>query len=99
MSPESLSNNEFTIKSDSYSFGVVVYEIIARQEPYPHLNIYQAATQVVQEGLRPPLPQNCPPKFATLMTTTWKAKPEDRPDFEGLSVLLKDIEEDISKSN
>lgn len=49
--PESLARNEFSVKSDSYSFGVLVWEILARSnEPYPQMDIYQAAKAVQQGG-------------------------------------------------
>lgn len=65
--PESVKRNEFTIKSDAYSFGVVLWEIISRQEPFPQYDIFQAAHAVVERGERLPIPPHCPSKFAQLM--------------------------------
>lgn len=35
MAPESLSEREYSVFSDVWSFGVVIFEIAMRSEPYP----------------------------------------------------------------
>lgn len=38
MSPESLIDREYSVYSDVWSFGVVIFEIYAGEDPYPGLN-------------------------------------------------------------
>ena len=38
MSPESLENREYSIRSDIFSYGVVLYEIVTRTDPWPGVN-------------------------------------------------------------
>jgi hypothetical protein len=64
----------------------------------------QAAVGVVQKGLRPPIPQNCPPPLADIMRLTWQRDPVVRPSFEALKSKLEDLyevyrqqEEDVDK--
>lgn len=45
----------------------MLWEIISRQEPFPHYDIYQAAHAVSERGERLPIPPNCPSKFAQIM--------------------------------
>jgi hypothetical protein len=49
----------------------------------------QAAVGVVQKGLRPLLPPNCPPQLAALMTACWDASPLHRPSFKELTPQLQ----------
>ncbi len=58
---------EFSVKTDAYSYGVVVFEIIARQEPFPTMTIYEVAQRVVNENLKLQIPPNTPAKFVALM--------------------------------
>lgn len=60
MSPESLVDGLFTFKSDIWSFGVVVYEIVTFGSfPYQGLSNTQVL-DYVKQGNRLILPDNCP---------------------------------------
>eukprot|EP01119_Soliformovum_irregulare_P014085 TRINITY_DN3814_c0_g1_i5.p1 TRINITY_DN3814_c0_g1~~TRINITY_DN3814_c0_g1_i5.p1 ORF type:complete len:444 (-),score=96.22 TRINITY_DN3814_c0_g1_i5:82-1413(-) len=96
MAPESLSKFEFTIKSDAFSFGVVLWEIISRQEPFPQYDIYEAARAVIG-GERLVLPPNCPTKFGQIMQWCWEADPDMRPDFAQISDRLDAIELEVDR--
>jgi len=43
ISPESLFEGKYSTKSDVFSFGVVIYEIITQEPPWKDLNPLQAA--------------------------------------------------------
>jgi uncharacterized membrane protein YgcG len=49
----------------------------------------QAAVGVVQKGLRPTLPPNCPPVLAEVMLACWDASPAHRPTFKDLTPRLQ----------
>jgi len=95
MAPESLGKNEFSVKSDAFSFGVVIWEILARSnEPYPTMDIYQAA-KAVQQGLRLQIPPRAPPRFVRLLQQCWAQKPEERPDFLQIMTKLDKIQAEV----
>lgn len=94
MAPESLDgSNTFSVKTDSWSYAVTMWEIISREpEPFPGLDIYQVADKVVNEHLRLTFPPNTPTKFQNVMTWCWRTNPDDRPDFLQIAQALADIE-------
>jgi serine/threonine protein kinase len=46
MAPESIATRTYSKKSDVWSFGIVVYEIVAQQEPYTGMNIFEVAVAI-----------------------------------------------------
>ena len=59
--------------------------------PYAELTPLQAAVGVVQKGLRPTIPGNCPAKLAEVMRACWTRRPEDRPDFEAIKGAMETL--------
>lgn len=55
------------------------------QVPYSDMTPLQAAVGVVQKGLRPGIPANCPPSLADLMCAAWDQSPQGRPSFRELT--------------
>ncbi|XP_054618638.1 tyrosine-protein kinase Lyn isoform X2 [Dunckerocampus dactyliophorus] len=88
--PEAISYSSFTIKSDMWSFGVLLYEIITfGKMPYPGMTKAEVMSSV-QHGYRMPCPQNCPSEVYTIMMSCWKSKPDDRPTFDYMQSVLDD---------
>jgi len=98
MSPESLLERTYSVSSDVWSFGVTLYEILSREEPYVGLTNVQAASAVMYQHLRLKPPDTCPPKLAHLMEKCFETEPEKRSSFKEILKALDEIEEDI-KSN
>lgn len=95
MAPESLASNIFSKKSDVWSFGVTMWEVMARSLPFPELDIYTAAELVVQKGLRLPLSPTWPPRWCALLTACWDPNPSTRPGFVEVSARLDEIEQEM----
>ncbi|XP_030217550.1 protein-tyrosine kinase 6b [Gadus morhua] len=86
--PEAISHGKFSSKSDVWSFGVLLYEIMSRGgTPYPALS-NQEVYQQVTTGYRMPAPPSCPKAIYSIMTECWQADPRSRPDFKELCVRL-----------
>ncbi|XP_028328169.1 tyrosine-protein kinase Lyn isoform X2 [Gouania willdenowi] len=89
--PEAINYGTFTIKSDMWSFGVLLYEIITYGRiPYPGLTKGEVISSV-QNGYRMPRPDTCPSKLYEIMLSCWKDRPEDRPTFEYMQSILDDF--------
>ncbi|CAH8292436.1 unnamed protein product [Schistosoma rodhaini] len=86
--PEAALQHIFSIKSDVWSFGILMYEIVTYGgTPYPGMTTRQTVTEV-EKGYRLPCPHTsehpCPDDLYNLMRKCWDAKPENRPTFRSL---------------
>ncbi|PRP86710.1 putative LRR receptor-like serine/threonine-protein kinase [Planoprotostelium fungivorum] len=88
MAPEAIKNREYSIKSDVFSFGVVIWEIITVSDPWPSLSAMEAAFAVVVEGRRLHIPSGTDVKWSQIMKSCWHFEPELRPTFEILTDVL-----------
>lgn len=54
-------------------------------------NFHQIIFSVGTEGLRPPIPHDCPADYAKLMTDCWQVEPELRPGYDTILQRLEDL--------
>ncbi|NXP06642.1 FRK kinase, partial [Thinocorus orbignyianus] len=87
--PEAIHYSKFTIKSDVWSFGILLFEIITfGKMPYAGWT----GNQVIQEldrGYRLPKPVTCPEPLYQLMLQCWSAEADERPSFKDLCNQLE----------
>ncbi|NXQ37076.1 RON protein, partial [Alaudala cheleensis] len=84
MALESLQTQKFTTKSDVWSFGVLMWELLTRgASPYAGVDPYDMARYLLQ-GRRLPQPSHCPDTLYRVMLSCWAPAPEERPSFTGL---------------
>ncbi|XP_036376567.1 tyrosine-protein kinase Lyn-like [Megalops cyprinoides] len=89
--PEAINYGSFTIKSDMWSFGILLYEIVTYGKiPYPGMSNGDVM-MAVQRGYRMPCPEDCPSELYDIMNTCWKSKPDDRPTFDYMQSVLDDF--------
>nr|XP_020663515.1 tyrosine-protein kinase HCK [Pogona vitticeps]XP_020663516.1 tyrosine-protein kinase HCK [Pogona vitticeps] len=89
--PEAINYGSFTIKSDIWSFGVLLTEIITYgRTPYPGMS-NQEVMRALERGYRMPRTEGCPEELYDIMMRCWKNKPEDRPTFEYNQSILEDF--------
>lgn len=88
--PEAIRTNKFSIKSDVWSFGILLYEIITYGKmPYSGMTGAQVI-QMLNQNYRLSQPPECPEQLYKIMTMCWKAEPKERPTFETLHWMLED---------
>ncbi|KAM6973436.1 ALK tyrosine kinase receptor [Aplochiton taeniatus] len=89
MPPEAFMEGIFTSKTDTWSFGVLLWEIFSLgYMPYPSRS-NQEVLEFVTNGGRMDPPKNCPGPVYRIMTQSWQHQPEDRPNF---STILERID-------
>ncbi|XP_024055081.1 tyrosine-protein kinase Lck isoform X1 [Terrapene carolina triunguis] len=89
--PEAINYGTFTIKSDVWSFGILLTEIVTYGRiPYPGMTNPEVI-QNLERGYRMPQPDNCPEELYALMMHCWKESPEERPTFEYMKSVLEDF--------
>ena len=90
--PEAAIHYGFSIKSDVWSFGVTLYEIITYGgPPYPGMTSGEVLAKTAQ-GYRMPPPPGCPERLYDMMLNCWLEDPDDRPTF---ATLQRELTSDI----
>ncbi|PRP84098.1 hypothetical protein PROFUN_04089 [Planoprotostelium fungivorum] len=90
MSPEAIRDRKYSTKSDVFSYGVVMWEILEATEPWAGESAMSVAIRVTTNRERLTTPTECPPSLADIMTACWLEEPNDRPDFAQIGNRLKE---------
>ena len=90
--PEVLRNQQYSEKCDVFSFAILMWELLTREEPYAGMPPFQIVFAVASEGRRPTIPDNCPVEYAELTRECWNEYAEDRPTFSEVIGKLEAIE-------
>ncbi|XP_062863986.1 tyrosine-protein kinase receptor [Trichomycterus rosablanca] len=84
MPPEAFLEGIFTCKTDTWSFGVLLWEIFSLgYMPYP-CRTNQEVLEFVTSGGRMDPPKKCPGPVYRIMTQCWQHCPEHRPNFSAI---------------
>jgi hypothetical protein len=100
MSPElfcpkkfGLEDSRRTKRSDCYALGMVIYEVLSGQVPFPSCGVYAVVIDV-SGGERPGRPRGAEGEWFTnavwrILERCWMPKPEDRPMIEDVLRCLE----------
>jgi serine/threonine protein kinase len=98
MPQESLRDRQYSEKSDVWSYGVTLFELLTGHAPYQGIDLLSVAVGVRDHGLTP-LKEledeeklrnlQIPSYIKQLMVMCFKFAPEDRPSFEQIAVFLE----------
>lgn len=87
--PESIIYRKFTIYSDIWSFGVVLWEIFTHgKQPWYELS-NKEVLDYIQKNIVLEKPNNCPDAVYKLMLDCWTQDPQDR-------IPIKKLHEDLN---
>ncbi|KAL9986753.1 hypothetical protein ACROYT_G000943 [Oculina patagonica] len=96
MAPESIFHQSFTIKSDVWSYGIVLWEMATMGGvPYPALTNSELC-RLLKTGYRMERPHMCCDEVHELMTECWREDPYLRPSFLQLIdrlevIMMRDV--------
>ncbi|KAL3506335.1 hypothetical protein ACH5RR_031717 [Cinchona calisaya] len=91
MAPELLHgiSNRVSEKVDVFSFGITMWEILTGEEPYANLHCGAIIGGIVNNTLRPRIPERCDPEWKHLMEECWSPDPAARPSFTQITNRLR----------
>ncbi|MCL7030733.1 hypothetical protein MKW94_004633 [Papaver nudicaule] len=92
MAPEMIKHKAYGRKVDVYSFGLILWEMVAGSIPYENMTPIQAAFAVVNKNLRPRIPEDCPPALGAIIEQCWAVNADKRPEFWQIVKVLEQFE-------
>ena len=97
MAPECIygDGSEYSEKTDSYAFGITLFEIFGEERPFDELKSLGEVALAIYNGQRPKINfkiKSVGPRLANLMKHCWHENAALRPGFDNIIQDLKDIE-------
>ncbi|CAG8486255.1 11699_t:CDS:2 [Scutellospora calospora] len=88
IAPEIYTKREYSIKSDIYAFGMLLYYMITFKQPFAGLLHDDTLNLEVFIGTRPIIPDRIPKAYSSLMRRCWDVDPNKRPSTVKISKVL-----------
>ncbi|XP_053188038.1 macrophage colony-stimulating factor 1 receptor 2 [Scomber japonicus] len=89
MAPESIFQCVYTVQSDVWSYGVLLWEIFSLgKSPYPNVAVDTNFYMMIKDGRHMAQPDFAPAEMYQLMTLCWSLEPTDRPTFKMIGQLI-----------
>ncbi|MHC9541603.1 MAG: tetratricopeptide repeat protein [Vulcanimicrobiota bacterium] len=102
MAPERLIYMDSgSIRSDIYSFGVMIYQMLTRQLPYSPTQLAENHTVIISEDYLPltSIRSDIPVDFSDMVDTCLEKEPENRyADFDELKIVITSLYEKYTQS-
>ncbi|KAM9728608.1 macrophage colony-stimulating factor 1 receptor 2-like isoform 2-T2 [Menidia menidia] len=89
MAPESIFQCVYTVQSDVWSYGVLLWEIFSLgKSPYPNVAVDTNFYKMIKDGRHMEQPDFAPAEIYRLMTLCWSLEPTHRPTFKTIGQLI-----------
>uniref|UniRef100_A0A1I7TYQ3 Protein kinase domain-containing protein n=1 Tax=Caenorhabditis tropicalis TaxID=1561998 RepID=A0A1I7TYQ3_9PELO len=89
LAPEAFRDGTWSESSDVWSYGVVLWELLSREDPYQGQIPATIAFQIVMRGQSLAIDANCPKRWKQIMQRCWALEPTERPKFYVLAQDFK----------
>merc|ERR1712137_101837 len=87
--PEVMRKEEINMKVDVYSIGIIMWELLTREDPFVEHEDYDAFVDAVcNKNERPIIPRWCPRSLRRVIQDCWQADPELRPTMSDVIGML-----------
>ncbi|XP_043718271.1 probable serine/threonine-protein kinase DDB_G0282963 isoform X2 [Telopea speciosissima] len=91
MAPEVLRNEPSDEKSDVFSFGVILWELMTESIPWAHLNSLQVVGVVGFMDRRLDIPEGLDPRVSSIIHDCWQSDPDCRPSFKDIIIRTREL--------
>lgn len=100
MAPESIAKHTYSVKTDVYSFGVLLFELCSMGSlPLEEYEPAKLALLRRDENLTPQMPKDAPEVLVKLAQDCWETDPDLRPTFKMIARTLHEAEEALSEDD
>lgn len=70
-----MRNQEYTTKADSYSMGIILWELLTKQQKlFPDVKFMIQLEDRILAGERPPIPDDCHIEYRQLIEECWSVR-------------------------
>lgn len=91
MAPESIFDCVYTVQSDVWSYGILLWEIFSLGlNPYPGILVNSKFYKLVKDGYQMAQPAFAPKSIYSIMQACWALEPTHRPTFQQICSLLQE---------
>ncbi|KAI4881730.1 hypothetical protein NFI96_026569 [Prochilodus magdalenae] len=100
MAPESIFNGMYTMQSDVWAYGILLWEIFSLGvTPYPGIKVDNTFYAMIERGFQMERPYYASESVYKVMCRCWALEPKDRPCFSKLVAFMEhqltDVEEQL----
>jgi hypothetical protein len=95
MSPECARREQYNLKADVYSYGLLFHQIITLQKPYDDISDDDHDEYVFYKHVRPSIPDELPTTIKQLLSNSWSPIIFNRPTMSNMNIILKEERNEI----
>ncbi|NXJ74196.1 CSF1R factor, partial [Trogon melanurus] len=90
MAPESIFDCIYTVQSDVWSYGILLWEIFSLgKSPYPGMVVNSKFYSMVKQGYQMARPDFAPLEMYRIMQACWSLEPTQRPTFDWIGCFIQ----------
>ncbi|XP_053159761.1 macrophage colony-stimulating factor 1 receptor [Hemicordylus capensis] len=90
MAPESIFECVYTVQSDVWSYGILLWEIFSLgRSPYPGMKVNSDFYRMVKQGYHMARPDFAPDDIYNIMKACWNLEPTHRPTFSQICTFIQ----------
>jgi serine/threonine protein kinase len=89
ISPENFKGQPYNLKSDVYSFAILMHQILSFKAPFSGMSTFEQEKAVFENGIRPRIPLFWPWSIRKQMKRGWAQKSSKRPTMQVMVTALQ----------
>merc|ERR1712183_387334 len=95
MSPECARMEQYNLKTDVYTYGLLLHQIVTLEKPYDDISYDDHDEFVFEKNFRPCIPEELPNKTKQLLFHSWARTISVRPSMNIMCQVLKEKRAEI----